>query len=86
MEYKSIDFVGFFSLIMSALSVLGLVALTFGPWAQPSVQTARTMLILSSLAFSMIGTIARNVTALLEAQADQIATLQRQLADQRPEA
>ncbi len=81
MEYKSIDFVGVWSLIMSALSVLGILALTFGPWAEPSGQTTRMILTFSWFAFWMIGTIARNVSALLQTQADQIAALQRQLAE-----
>ena len=86
MEYKSLDFVGLWSLIMSALSVLGIGALTFGPWADPSAQPTRLILTFSWFAFWMIGTIARNVRAALEAQADQIAALQRQLAEQRPAA
>jgi hypothetical protein len=85
MEYKSIDLVSFSSLVMSALSVLGLAALTIGPWAQPA-PTARLIFTFAWLAFWMINTIARNVGALLEAQADHIATLQRQLAEQRPAA
>ncbi len=86
MEYKSLDFVGLSSLIFGAISVLGLVALTFGPWAQPSAPTARLALTLSSLAFWMIATMARSVRALLEAQADQITALQRQLAERQPAA
>ena len=85
MEYKSLDFVGMFSLIFGALSVLGLVALTFGPWAQPAPM-ARTFLTVSLLVFWMIGAVARNVRALLEAQADQIAALQRQVSEPRPTA
>lgn len=84
MEYKSIDFVGFFSGLLSAASALGAAALTFGPWgAQPSGQTAYTILTISFLAFGMVSTMANNVAKILEVQADQIAALQRQLAGQR---
>lgn len=86
MEYKSLDFIGVFSGIFGAISVLGLVALTFGPWAQPSAPTARMVLTFSWLAFWMIVMVARNVRALFEAQADQIAALQRQVTEQRPAA
>ena len=86
MGYKALDFVGFFSLGFAALAVLGLAALTFGPWAQPANPTARLVLTLSWLAFWMMNTLARNVRALLEAQADQIAALQRQLTEQQPAA
>ncbi len=87
MDYKSLDFVGLMSGIMQGLSVLGLVALTVGPWAaQPSAGAARMALTLSALAFWMIATIARNAVALLGAQADQVAELRRQLADQRSAA
>lgn len=83
MEYKSVRLVGLFSLFMGAVSVLGAAALTFGPWAEPSAQMTRTFLLVSSVAFSMVGAVANNVVAILERQADQIAALQRQLADQQ---
>ena len=86
MEYKSLDFVGFFAMVFGTISVLGLAALTFGPWAQPSPPMARLVLTFSWLAFWMIAKIAGSVGALLAAQADQIAALQRQLAEWQPEA
>ena len=86
MEYKRIDFVKLWSAIMSALALAGLAVVTVGPWAEPSEPAARTLLTLGWLAFWMINIIATNVGALLAAQADQIAALQRQLGDQRPPA
>jgi hypothetical protein len=85
MEYKGIDFVALWSGILGALSVVGLLALTFGPWAEPN-QVARTILTIGWLTFWMIAVLARNVGALLQTQADQITALQRQLADNRPAA
>jgi len=85
MEYRALDFVGFFSLLFAGLSVLGLVVLTFGPWAQPA-PTARAMLTVSWPVFMMITIVARNVRGLLEKQADQIAALQRQVNEQQPAA
>jgi len=85
MGYTSIDFVKLFSAFMSALSVIGLAALTIGPWAEPSATTGRTTLILAGSAFWMINLIATNVGALLATQADQIAALQRQLGHHRTE-
>ena len=32
MNYKSMDFVSFFSMVMGAIAVLGLAAVTLGPW------------------------------------------------------
>lgn len=84
MEYKSLDFVGLFSLIFGAISALGLAALTFGPWAEPSGSMARLVLTFSWMAFWMIARVAGSVRALLGAQADQIAALQRQLAERQP--
>ena len=84
MDYKSLDFVGLFGMIFGAISVLGLVALTFGPWAEPSAPMARLVLTFSWLAFWMIARVAGSVRALLGAQADQIAALQRQLAERPP--
>jgi hypothetical protein len=86
MDYKSLDFVGLFGMIFGAISVLGLVALTFGPWAEPSAPMARLVLTFSWLAFWMIAMVAGSVRALLSAQADQIAALQRQLADRQSAA
>lgn len=86
MEYKSLDFVVVFSGIFAAISALGLVALTFGPGVQPSAPMGRMVLTFSLLAFSMIATVARNVRALIEAQADQITALQRQVTDRQPAA
>lgn len=83
MNYKSMDFVSFFSLVMGAIAMLGQVAVTFGPWA-PAPPTARLVLTFGWLAFWMIGIIARSASALLAEQADQIAVLQRQLGEQRP--
>ena len=83
MNYKSMDFVSFFSLVMGAIAVLGLAAVTLGPWG-PASPTARLVLTFGWLTFWMIGTIARSVGALLAEQADQIAALQRQLGEQRP--
>ena len=85
MSYKALDMVGMFSLIFVGISVLGLAALTVGPWADPS-PTGRTILTLSWMAFWMINTLARSARALLAEQADQIATLQRQLSELRPAA
>lgn len=83
MDYKSIDFVALWSLILGGASVLGLVALTFGPWgAQPSGQTAYALLAIGWLAFWMLGLLANNVAKILHAQADQIAALQQQLGEQ----
>lgn len=84
MDYKTLDFVGLFGMILGGISVLGLVALTFGPWAQPSAPIARLILIFSWLAFWMIAKVAWSVRALLGAQADQMAALQRQLASRQP--
>jgi hypothetical protein len=83
MAYKSIRFVGFFALIVGCASVLGAAALTFGPWAQPSQETTRAMLTFCFLAFSMVGTLATNAATIFESQADEIAELRRQVADQR---
>ena len=81
---KSLDFVGFWSTILLALAVIGLAALAFGPWAGASALTARLTLTFGLLAFWLIGLIARNASAVLAAQADQISALQRELAGQRP--
>jgi hypothetical protein len=86
MEYKSLDFVGLFSVIFGAISVLGLAGLTFGPWAEPSGSMARLVLTFSWIAFWVIAKVAGSVRALLGAQADQIAALQRQLAERQPTA
>ena len=86
MNYTILDFVGLTSGIMQGLSVLGLVVLAVGSWAQPSADAARTALILSAVAFWMIATTARNAAALLSEQADQIAELRRQLAERRSAA
>ena len=84
MEHKGIDFVGFVSLVAMAGSVLGLVAVTFGPWKeQPSGSTLYAILSFTLLTFSMLGTLTRNVAAILRTQADQIAALQRELVEQR---
>jgi hypothetical protein len=83
MEFKKMDLVRLFSGLMSALSVLGHAALAFGPWAVPAAPVTRTILTLSGLTFWMIYTIATSAGALLEAQADRIEALQRQLADQQ---
>lgn len=86
MEHRAIDFVGFCSLILGTLSVLGMGLLSFGPWAQPSAETVRMVLGSSWLGFWMVAILARNVAALLRTQADQIAALERQIGDQRPAA
>lgn len=86
MEYKTLDSISVFSLFASAIAVLGIAALTFGPWADPSAGTAYMSLIFSGLAFGEIGLLTRSVRTLLEKQADQIDALQRQIADQRPAA
>ncbi len=87
MEYKSLDFVAFWSVTLGAASVLGQVALTFGPWsAQRSGPTAYALLAIGWLAFWMIGLLANNVAKILHTQADQIAAVQRQLADQSARA
>ena len=83
MACKSIRFVGFFALIFGLAAVLGAAALTFGPWAQPSADTPRAMLMACFLIFSMVGTVATNVATILESQADEIAELRRQVAEQR---
>ena len=81
MEYRSIDFVRFFSLILSGASALGVAALVFGPWRTGlEGQTAYAILSISSLAFCFISVMAGNVATILKTQADQIAALQRQLA------
>ena len=86
MEYKSLDFVALFGICFGAISVLGLAVLTFGPWAEPSEPMARLVLTFSWLAFWMIARVAGSVSALLRAQADQIAALQRQLAERQSAA
>jgi hypothetical protein len=87
MEHKSIDFVGYFSLILTAVSVLGVAALTFGPWgAQPSGGTAYAILTISCAAFGMLSMMAINVAKILLTQADEIAALQQQLSEQRSRA
>ena len=86
MEYKSLDVVVVMSAFFAAISVLGLVALTFGPWAQPSAPMARLVLTFSWVAFWMIAMVARNVRSLFEAQAHQITALQRQVTDRQPAA
>ena len=87
MEYQSIDLVGFFSGILSAASVLGAAALTLGPWGdQVSGRTAYTLLTLSWLVFGMVCMLASNLAKILQAQADQIAALQGQFAEQRSRA
>jgi hypothetical protein len=61
---------------------MGLVALTFGPWAQPPSDITKTILWVGFLAFSMLGTIASNAATALESQADEIAELRRRLGQQ----
>jgi hypothetical protein len=83
MDHKSIRFIGFVSLMFGTAAVIGQVVLTFGPWTDPSLPTARTLLAVSFLAFAMIGQIAVSAASLLEAHADRIATLERELALRR---
>jgi hypothetical protein len=61
-----------------------LAVLTFGPWG--TSETARLILVISWFLFPMIWTLARNVVALLGAQADQIAALQREIVESRSRA
>lgn len=84
MNHKALDFVALWSVLMQALSVLGVVVLTFGSWKGPSVTTARTTLILSGFAFWMISMIASNARTLLVDHADRIAALERELSARRP--
>jgi hypothetical protein len=82
MEHKRIDFVGYFSGLLSVVSVLGNIALNVGPWgARPDGRTASMVLSISFLAFGMVSLMATNVGKILVAQADQIADLRRQLAN-----
>jgi hypothetical protein len=82
MEYKSIDFVGYFSGILSVASMVGTIVLRLGPWAAgPSGETAYMVLTISALAFGMVALMASNVTKILQEQADQIAALQRQIGE-----
>lgn len=83
MEYKRIRGAGFISMLMAAATMLGAVALTFGPWANPSSTTGRSLLVILSFLFSMIGTVAFSAANILEEQADQIDTLRRALAEQQ---
>ena len=86
-RYKSIDLVGFFSGILSAASVLGTATLTLGPWGdQVSGRTAYTLLTLSSARIRVVCMLASNLAKILQAQADQIAALQGQFAEQRSRA
>lgn len=83
MAYKSIRFTGVVALMAGLASVLGAAVLTFGPWAQPSPDITREMLLVSFLAFSMVGSVATNAATILESQADEIADLRRKVAEQR---
>ena len=83
MAYKSIRFVGFVALISGLAAVLGAAALTFGPSAQPPSDTPRAMLLACFLVFSMLGSVATNAASILESQADEIAELRRQVAEQK---
>ena len=84
MGYKIIRFAGFSSGIISAILVLGAVVQTFGPWARPSGQRVDVIWMFGWIGFSIVSTVATNVVKILETQADQIADLQRQLAE-RPQ-
>jgi hypothetical protein len=87
MHYKTIDFVALLSVLFGAAAVLGIVALTFGPWGgRPSGQTAYTILSISWLVFWLIGMLANSAAKILSGQADQIAALERDLAEQRSRA
>jgi hypothetical protein len=86
MEYRSIRFAALMSTFMAGVLILGAVALTFGPWAQPSAKSSRALLMIGSFAFLMVSMVAMNVGAILERQADQIDALRRELADQRSNA
>ena len=82
MAYKRIRFTGFLALMLSAVCILGMAALTLGLFANPAPDAANTMLLAGFLAFSMLGTVATDAATILESQADQIAELRRQLGSQ----
>ena len=81
MSIRFIRLVGIFSLTVSAICLVGVVVLTFGPWAQPSVM--RSVLMLSHLAFLATGGVAGSAATVMDAQADRIAGLERLLAERR---
>ena len=82
MEYRSIDFVAFFSGLLSVASAIGAAVVRVGPWAaDPFSQTSSTIMTISFLAFGMVSLMANNVSKILGTQADQIAALQRQLTE-----
>ena len=84
MGYKTIRMAGFMSGILGAVFVLLGVAQTIGPWARPSGDSLSAMLGIGWLGFSTLSTVATSVVKILESQADQIAELQRQLAERQP--
>ena len=86
MEHKTIDLVRLFSAAFSALSVLGLAAARFGPWASAPDPAAETLLWISFMAFGMIYRLASSVGTILITQADAIAALERQLHSSRSDS
>ena len=83
--YKALDMVSFFSAILGGISVLGLVAGTWGPWADPNPSPVpRLVFNFGWIMFWMIGMVARSASAQLGQQADEIAELRRQLSERQP--
>jgi hypothetical protein len=81
MAYKGIRIVGMLSLVMAACCLAALIWTIFGPVDQNERAVIRLAGQGFALVFTLLALLASHASSVLERQADQIASMERELAD-----